>query len=445
MPVQLATPLRLVGCVCLALLLWAGVPAHGDGAVFGLDCLPGRPLNFGYLNAIRSGQPASREIPQLNYHAIDAVILGFVEPRTNASLNLNLGAFATYAPLLVTHSHRHRKACLMSLGGGFSADPNPFSVIAARADLRARFASNILHSMIQMGFDGVDIDYEFPRTDTQREEFTLLMRDLHARIKASNSNYIVMFGASPGFYINRYDWFRLREYSDFAFYFGYDWKNPANGPMTQPGSLQFLSGGSEVIEASCRGALRHIISSGYPPSKILMGIPFYSSANRSWLGIRDTWLSRRQQFLTAMHPDFRESLHEGEWWNTPDTIPHKLAAVLDRSRSVLGGRNTLRGVGIWEFGHESAKDPDLSQAIGNWMDARYCDPASPVPPVRIHLVANQSFRLHFPDTNGCSYVVEASRDLEQWEPVFESRSHRAVFEYQAPLTNRAAFHRVRRN
>ena len=87
----------------------------------------------------------------------------------------------------------------------------------------------------------------------------------------------------------------------------YDWKNPANGPIRKPGSVQFLglSGGS--IEAAGKGAIDYVIARGYPANKIIVGLPFYSSDNRSWFNGAAMWATNRIGFLNATDPDYLET------------------------------------------------------------------------------------------------------------------------------------------
>ena len=431
----------LLAVTCCFLSPLAAAPARG------LDTLPARPLCFGYVNWLRSGLAPSQEIANLDYAAADAVILGFAEPRTDGSLGFTLGDFATYRPLLVSNAHVHARSCLMGIGGAAPASlPATFATIASDASRRAAFAGHIVAALDGLGFDGVDIDYEFPQNTTQRAQFTLLMRDVFQRVKAANPNYIVMFGVSPGYYLDHYDWAQLGAWTDFAFYFGYDWKNPANGPLTQPGSVQYLSGGFERIEASCRGALHYLLASGFPANKIILGLPFYSSGNESWLNVRDTWLAARSTYRAQIHPDFLEVQMAGSWWNTPDSIPRKLSAVLDPAQSVLTNRATLRGVGFWEFGHQAAAHPDLSNAIRAWLAANTCGSTNHLPALKIERGAGDQYRFWFPETNGCSFVVESTDDLLQWQPVRTNTSMGGIFEYTASVINGVKrFHRVRRN
>ena len=359
---SLAWLLLLIGC---AITLRAANPRYG------LVSLPARPLVFGYLNELRTTNSPAWTLSQLDYDAVDLVIHGFAEPTRDGALGYELGRFAFYRESLLNFAHRRGKGVVMSVGGGAPERlRDAFAAIAASSARRKKFSENLLRSVQTWGYDGIDIDYEFPSSAREKADFTALMQAIHAAFKGASTNYIVMFGTSPGFYIDQFDWARLAACADFAFYLGYDWKNPANGPLANPGVTQWLSGGFETIEASTRGALHYILAHGFPAERLIFGLPFYSSANDSWPVLRETWATNRSWFSNAINAASGEVLFAGRWWTTPESVQRKMSSVLDTNSSVLRNRAVLRGVGFWEFGHQDVMKPDLTGAIKEWFALR---------------------------------------------------------------------------
>ena len=349
---------------------------RGAGPVHGLDSLPARPLVFGYLNDLRTTNPPAAEIARLDFDAVDVVVQGFAEPKADGTLGFGLGKLALYRPVLLAQTHGRGKSVVLSVGGGaLERLRNVFATIASSARRRQMFAEHIVRALETWGYDGVDIDYEFPSTPKEKLDFTALMKAVHAAVKGAHTNYIVMFGASPGFYIDQMDWARLAGCADFVFYFGYDWKNPANGPLTNPQVVQWLSGGFEKIEASTRGALHYMIARGFPAERIIYGMPFFSSARDSWPVLRETWATNRSWFSNTIDAVTGEVPFAGRWWTTPESVDRKMTSLLDTNSSVLTNRTVLRGIGFWEFGHQDAAKPDLTTAIKNWLTARTNFPA----------------------------------------------------------------------
>lgn len=358
-------------------------PAPASGPPRGLGTLPERPLVFGYLNALRSSNGQDQVITDYpaalvaaNLEAFDAIITAFAEPKADGTISSGLDAFSSYLPAVVNEGHTLGKSVIVSIGGAYPAAlADQFATIAASPTLRQNFANNVVAFLAAHQLDGVDIDYEFPADAGARANFTLLMQTLHATVKAADARYIVMFGGGPGWYLGGFDFAALHPYCDFFFYFGYDWKNPANGPMRKPGGLQWTLANDTLAEASVRGGIDYVIAKGFPANKILCGLPFYGSNNTSWSAVRNAWAANPAAF--PPDSDSLESQINGEWFTTPAGIKRKMDALLSSSTSVLSGNAVIRGVGCWEIGHEHASHPDLSTAFAEWLAGT---PENPVDP-----------------------------------------------------------------
>ena len=346
--------LLAIGILAMPTVAAAAAPVRG------LSLLPTRNLSAGYLNAIRSGSgTTSNKIASLNYEAVDMVLLAFTGLNPDGSLDQTYGNGDVYRPFLIPQAHAHARSVIMSMVGDFET-------VTASAALRATAATNIANALETYGYDGVDFDWEWPDTAAERANFTAFMQAVHATVKARHTDYIVMFVQGPGYWLNGTDWAGVAPYADFCFCIVYDWKNPANGPIRKPGSVQFLglSGGS--IEASGKGAIDFITARGFPASKLIIGFPFYSSDNRSWYVGAPMWATNRLGYLNASDADARETLIDGGWWTTPDNLKQKMDAVLDPRESELAGKAIARGVGYWELGHEDLSQPQLTDAVAAW-------------------------------------------------------------------------------
>jgi len=361
------------------------------------------PLVVGYVNYLRVGHTNS--IPALNYDAVDVVVHGFLEPLTNGTV-VPLDDFAEYRAGLIAETHGQGKRILVSVGGALPARlRDQFAAIAASESLRAAFASNIVCELNAWGYDGVDIDYEFPSTPQEKADFTDLMRALYAAVKTNDPAHLVLFGASTGYWIDQYEWDELAACSDFSFYYGYEWRNPAHGPITNPGEIQWTLGGHQ-IEASVRGALLFMSNGGYPLEKIVVGLPFYTSNYRSWYEVRDDWATNAGDW--TVHADYLEVERSGDWWTCPEAIDRKMSALLEPGSSVLGGA-TVGGVGFWEFGHEDPAEPDLSETIRLWKSLRR---------LRIQGIetaeGGSQAVCWWPGERGLRYAVQTSGSLRGW-------------------------------
>ncbi|MDF1664351.1 MAG: glycosyl hydrolase family 18 protein [Planctomycetota bacterium] len=324
-----------------------------------------------YVESLRFGYTA--QIPQLDYSAVDVVIHGFITPdaQGNLSENGNFNDFRTWpwatAPdvPLPTAVHNAGKKIVMSIGGATVA-PSLFDTIASNPTNRANFIQNIIQSINSFGYDGVDIDYEWPAGVRQGQDFTTLMTELYAAVKANNSQHLVIFGAGPGNWIGYREWAKLGAACDYCFFFGYDWRNPALGPMKAANNAQFTSHSGDQFEAAVRGAVNFVLSKGFPANQLIVGIPFYSSGNQSWSAAQSAAWSAGAPW--TVDPDYMEvNMGTGGWWTTPESVTAKMDALLHPQKTILNNQAVLGGIGWWEWGHEDPSNPDLTNAVKQWI------------------------------------------------------------------------------
>lgn len=155
---------------------------------------------------------------------------------------------------------------------------------------RAAFADSCLDFLIKYGFDGVDIDWEYPvsgglSTNTHRlgdkHNFTLLMKTLREKLDArgllDGKHYILSFaGAAGSWYTNQIELGQVMQYADYVNVMTYDmsgtWDSFTgfNAPLYQDTSA--AAPASQIAAAS---VITNYINGGATRDKIVMGVPFY--------------------------------------------------------------------------------------------------------------------------------------------------------------------------
>ena len=97
---------------------------------------------------------------------------------TDASGNLNLVDLGKEFPVpnFVTNVHKGGGKAIL----GLCADPGDdvFGEMAAGATSRANYVKNVMGLVKEYGFDGLDIDWEFPKNETDESKLTKLVTEL---------------------------------------------------------------------------------------------------------------------------------------------------------------------------------------------------------------------------------------------------------------------------
>jgi chitinase len=113
----------------------------------------------------------------------------------------------------------------VSIGGWTFSDNGTatqplFGEIAASEANRKKFANNVVHFMQQYGFDGVDIDWEYPGAGDRggkpedTENYVLLLKTMREVFDSSGGKYGLTFTAPSSYWYLR--WFNLKEMVKYA-------------------------------------------------------------------------------------------------------------------------------------------------------------------------------------------------------------------------------------
>ncbi len=181
---------------------------------------------------------------------------------------------------------------LYSIGGWVWSDQ--FSTIAAYQESREKFAKSAVQLMKYHGFDGVDIDWEFPGQRAEdnvfrlsdKENFTLLLKELRAELNKQeakdNTHYLLTIatGADQE-YINHTNLGKAHEYLDYVNVMCYDYYNGWHYQTGHQGNL-YKSNKEKFGGNSSNEAIERHLKAGVPAHKLIMGIPFYG---RKWQGV----------------------------------------------------------------------------------------------------------------------------------------------------------------
>ncbi len=177
-------------------------------------------------------------------------------------------------PQLIERVHAANKKILVGVGGEGSHDE--FASMVADPTDRATFVQNLTDFVVGQGYDGVEIDWEFPHTDTDRENLNALMTELRASLDTTGQdlqlNICVSAGASFGRWIDvetitpLVDYYLVMTYS---FHGGWSTQSGHNAPLYSPPP--------EVNDpGSVDEGIRYWAETrGVPQSQIVLGLAFY--------------------------------------------------------------------------------------------------------------------------------------------------------------------------
>lgn len=207
-------------------------------------------------------------------------------------------------PALQTLKQQHPRLRVLISVGGWSQS-GLFSDVAATPEARAHFAESCAAFVKAHGFDGLDVDWEFPvsgglPTNHYRPDdghnFTLLLAELRRALDAQgpadagSSRYLLTIAAPAG--PTEYGHLELgliHSYLDWINLMTYDF-NTADSPTTNFNAPLFASASDPTPQArrqsrNADAAVRAYLAAGVPARKLVLGTTFYG---RGWRGVPAT-------------------------------------------------------------------------------------------------------------------------------------------------------------
>ncbi|KAL7296158.1 hypothetical protein TKK_0010699 [Trichogramma kaykai] len=166
--------------------------------------------------------------------------------------------------------------------GGWNAASSYFAPAVSTPQTRKRFVDNLLNFVKRYGFDGLDLDWEYPgrsdRGSTRKDvdNFVQLCKELRERFDRENLLLSAAVAAPEAAARQSYNIPEISKYLHFInvmaydFHGSFDGKTGINAPL-YPGSWERGAQRQNNVDA----AIRFWLSAGAPAEKLILGVPFY--------------------------------------------------------------------------------------------------------------------------------------------------------------------------
>lgn len=238
---------------------------------------PDQPIILGYY----SNSGAKHVSPQnVKYQYFNYICRAFFTTDTEGKMSYDT---AFDHEQFVATAHKNGTNVLLSLGGGGNGDL--FGQMVTNDKARQRYVQEVLAFAQKYHYDGVDIDWEFPKSG-QQAVLMQLVKELHGAFKAWRDDTLITIAVPAGYWSVPYDIApQLMPYIDFWNIMTYDFHGPWS---THAGLLSALfpttDQPADCGKKNMEYSLNYWLQRGVPKEKILLGIPGYGYgfATKAW-------------------------------------------------------------------------------------------------------------------------------------------------------------------
>lgn len=188
---------------------------------------------IGYYEAWSATRKCDSVTPEdLNLNGFTHInfAFAFFDPTTFQIAPMDSSSGKLYSRFTALKDNNDGLETWISVGGWSFTDPGPtrnaFSVMTSTADNRKKFISGLINFMEHYGFDGVDLDWEYPQADDRggitadKANYVALAKDLRA---AFGSRYgISMTLPTSYWYLQHFDLANIQANVDWFNFMTYD-------------------------------------------------------------------------------------------------------------------------------------------------------------------------------------------------------------------------------
>ncbi len=328
-----------------------------------------RPMVLGYYPSWNKVTCPYTEIP---FEHLTHLCHAFIFPYEDGLLDLSR---FVHDPDLINACHENEVKISISVGGWDPARTPRFAVMASDSIARKAFVENLTRFCVDYGYDGADIDWEYPPPDKQ-EYTTLLFQELYNSFASQNPPLLLSIAAPSTDANNRYDWTIMNRVLDWVGVMTYDyygsWTAKAGPNSALYGSMSTTDQG--WIDRSVK---HYMNDKGVLPEKLCIGIPFYGwRFEASTLFGASTGAIQRRYYEIETLTDNGWVRHwdkgtQTPWLSNPEgnriisyddeeSITKKCSYILNHG---------LAGTIIWALGHDKIEgNTPLLTVVGNQLE-----------------------------------------------------------------------------
>ena len=230
-------------------------------------------------------QEATLQQGQIDAHAVTRINYAFANIKGGRMITGFKSDADNFAFLTGLRHENPSLTVLVSVGGWLWSDQ--FSDVSLTSKSRATFIQSVMEFLNRYDLDGLDIDWEYPGLigsghkfrPEDKENFTSLLKELRShfaeRTAATHRKlYLTIAAGAQDEYLEHTDMAQVQRYVDTVNLMAYDMYEPSDDKRTGNHAPLFTDP-ADPKKVSADASVEAFEKAGVPPSKIILGLPFY--------------------------------------------------------------------------------------------------------------------------------------------------------------------------
>lgn len=207
-------------------------------------------------------------------------------------------------------------------------NPEYFGLLASTKETRLTFVNTVVKFCLDYGFDGADIDWEFPASSIDRQNFTLLLKELSEELH-KNDLLLSCALVANDYYID-----------DESFQY-----------IDQINLMAYNNIGKHSTVSYSKECIKHFIDRGVSRDKIMLGVPFYGKVNDRW---EYEHFASYEKICDSLVPKPEDDIAGDFYFNGINTIKEKTKLTMT---------SACKGIMIWEVTQDKHDSLSLLKVI----------------------------------------------------------------------------------
>ena len=296
-----------------------------------------------------------RDPNMIDYPNLTHVIFSFAHPTKDGKLLLNGDSALNNLRNIVSKAHKHNTKVMLAIGGWFHIEGGEsyeyFSEAITDSSSRTKLVNELISFTERENLDGIDIDFEHPRSKADAENLTTFTKELSDKLHQRNKELSIAVNAKihsvAGTEINNVIYEpSMFQYVDHVNIMAYDghWDGEYDAANLSPYPFN-----KNIVNYWASLFDKH----GLSKEKLVLGVPFYAQPENPDIN---------QVSYAAIIQNNPENANR-DTVNMNGTTYHYNGEETVRKKTKLALDHGFGGMMLWEAGHDANGPKSLTIAI----------------------------------------------------------------------------------